>query len=226
MDELEFKVFNGLHYEEPYIVDLTVEHSQYYLTTDYYLTVAYKNMQATTKQAVSNEMEASVDPALLAVHVLERLVKDIGEHLHLTASQMHKLYDECMYQFAPKNTNTTSYTSYVHAHYVFDVDSESFTEQVKSTYAQFKANNDNSIIVKSRELPGVDSYVPPGCDCSFVYSDIHPNKVHLWKHIQHLNDQHRWSREKIADWLDGLADEGIINIDFEPWEEDKENDNE
>jgi len=42
--------------------------------------------------------------------------------------------------------------------------------------------------------------------------------------IFHLNDIEDWSRESIADWLDELHDQGIINIELEPWEEDTNDD--
>lgn len=78
-----------------------------------------------------------------------------------------------------------------------------------------------SISEVSKELPGMD-YAPSffermsiGCNCSpFRTSQS------LWGFIQHLNDNHRFSREKIADWLDALHDSGKINLEFEPWKEE------
>ena len=34
----------------------------------------------------------------------------------------------------------------------------------------------------------------------------------LTKIIIHLNDRHRWSREKIADWLDEIHDKGLVDL--------------
>lgn len=39
-----------------------------------------------------------------------------------------------------------------------------------------------------------------GCPCCKAI----PNKASIYSIIIHLNDSHRWSREKIADWLDAL----------------------
>lgn len=39
----------------------------------------------------------------------------------------------------------------------------------------------------------------PGKDCKAQYTDID-----LYRLIQHLNDDHAWTRETIADWLDTL----------------------
>lgn len=36
----------------------------------------------------------------------------------------------------------------------------------------------------------------------------------LWEAIQHLNDDHLWTREAIADWLDGLHGKGGIDLSF------------
>lgn len=61
----------------------------------------------------------------------------------------------------------------------------------------------------SKQLPGVDAIVTcPAC----TVQDSPPWEKKLWYVIQHLNDQHRWSRESIADWLDALPEE--IDITF------------
>lgn len=56
-------------------------------------------------------------------------------------------------------------------------------------------------------LPGM--YTPVDLPCSCPVFD-----VNLSFAIMHINDFHNWTREQIADWLDELADEGTINIDF------------
>lgn len=61
----------------------------------------------------------------------------------------------------------------------------------------------------SKQLPGVDAVVEcPAC----TVKDSPPWEKKLWYIIQHLNDQHRWSREAIADFLDELPEE--IDITF------------
>jgi hypothetical protein len=40
--------------------------------------------------------------------------------------------------------------------------------------------------------------VSAACDC--VRPSVHPSTV--WYVTEHLNDFHRWTREKIADWLE------------------------
>jgi hypothetical protein len=57
-------------------------------------------------------------------------------------------------------------------------------------------------------IPGANSYVRQPCTCPIVSSNV------LWSLVQHLNDSHhpdgvplggdKWSRERIADWLEGL----------------------
>jgi hypothetical protein len=63
----------------------------------------------------------------------------------------------------------------------------------------------------ARELPGMNQqvYCPVSCDVSWTLVTSS-----LKSTIIHLNDYHRWSRDDIADWLDELADAGIIDIDF------------
>jgi hypothetical protein len=44
-----------------------------------------------------------------------------------------------------------------------------------------------------------------------------PSEVHnLYRLIQHLNDEHQWTREKIADWLDTLD----VDLTFKMKEEE------
>lgn len=72
----------------------------------------------------------------------------------------------------------------------------------------------------SKELPGITTLVKSPCDCKRKYDHFT-----LWSLIQHLNDEHKeWTREKIADWLDELHDSGKVNIEFEPWKEEDEQD--
>lgn len=73
----------------------------------------------------------------------------------------------------------------------------------------------NTVSNQSRLLPGVNSKVDAPCECEGL------GKSSLWGLIQHLNDDHdEWAREKIADWLDELHDNGEINIEFQPWGEE------
>lgn len=64
---------------------------------------------------------------------------------------------------------------------------------------------DDNVSILAKSLPGMEQQIMcPRCD--FGNSMYHI--------VQHLNDHHKWSRDKIADWLDDLADRGMINIDF------------
>ena len=68
------------------------------------------------------------------------------------------------------------------------------------------------------DLPGVETQMPYWC----IYDDCNrhnfsPGKVGtttLAPMIMHLNDHHKLSREEIADWLDKLHDEGVIDMEF------------
>ncbi len=60
----------------------------------------------------------------------------------------------------------------------------------------------------SESLPGIlYTFVKFPCGCR---TDV----ANLKTIIIHLNDKDKWPREKIADWLDDLADRGIVDIDF------------
>lgn len=69
----------------------------------------------------------------------------------------------------------------------------------------------------SKKLPGMNYICSSPCSCSYTKGGFR-----LWNTIQHLNDKHaEWTRERIADWLDELADTGKVNLDFDPWKEDQ-----
>ena len=77
-------------------------------------------------------------------------------------------------------------------------------------------NNYDSIVAKkARSLPAINERVDLPCQCKTGV------KQHLESVVIHLNDYHQWTREKIADWIDELHDNGIINAEFDPWEEDQ-----
>lgn len=78
-------------------------------------------------------------------------------------------------------------------------------------------NNSDSIIAKkARNLPAINERVYLPCQCKTGV------KQHLESVVIHLNDYHQWTREKIADWIDELHDNGVINAEFDPWIEDQE----
>lgn len=61
-------------------------------------------------------------------------------------------------------------------------------------------------------LPGMDSYTfCPAC----AEKDGDTSELQLYTLIQHVNDYHDWSRAQIADWLDKLNDDGIIDMSFD-----------
>lgn len=71
--------------------------------------------------------------------------------------------------------------------------------------------------VAFEQLPAMDKLVKMPCACGV-------GKSTLYSVIQHLNDVDKWSRERIADWIDRLHDAGIINAEFKPWGDDSEPD--
>ena len=43
----------------------------------------------------------------------------------------------------------------------------------------------------------------------WLNSVCRPPPATLWTVVTHLNDYHRWSRERIADWVEGLGESGL-----------------
>jgi hypothetical protein len=77
----------------------------------------------------------------------------------------------------------------------------SFTPQPESEFSKH-----------SKQLPGVQALVEcPVKDCR---QERQLRKSSLWGLIQHVNDYHKWDRNQMADWLDKLYDDGVVDIAF------------
>lgn len=81
-------------------------------------------------------------------------------------------------------------------------------------------NDSNLAKILSYALPGMTARVEMPAECLSEHGSKY--KV-LRSAVMHLNDSHKWSREKIADWLDELHDSGAVNLEFQPWEEGETN---
>lgn len=82
----------------------------------------------------------------------------------------------------------------------------SYHEMIKHLFAPSPEERLNRELAEaSSQLPGAGQWAR--CpDCRAIAG--------LHSVIAHLNDDHKWDRNRIADWLDELADAGRINIDF------------
>jgi hypothetical protein len=81
-----------------------------------------------------------------------------------------------------------------------------------------KAQGINGVPVNevANKLPGMNTKVDcPNDNCFDSITKETYYSARLYGMIQHLNDHHKWTREKIADWLDELHDAGTINIEFD-----------
>lgn len=81
---------------------------------------------------------------------------------------------------------------------------------------KFYLDGDTARPPEVRKLPGMHERVT--CPVDICVTE-HYTETTLYTLVQHLNDTHNWTRERIADWLDEQADAGKINIDFQPWSE-------
>lgn len=79
------------------------------------------------------------------------------------------------------------------------------TEAINESLNEYLDNIEVEWAKKARRLPHMDDNV------------VHPELgVHapLYVVIQNLNDEYHWSRDKIADWLDGLHERGAVDLSF------------
>lgn len=72
--------------------------------------------------------------------------------------------------------------------------------------AKFKESETDQLASVASQLPGVQAVVSYPCYC-----DI---EATVYRVIMHLNDREKWSREKIADWLDELQDKQGYDFTF------------
>lgn len=135
-------------------------------------------------------------------------------------------------KFAFRFMQNFSVEEYLSFQYLFE---EGFTKNIKEYslynivpvdkkpnifYDKFMHTSENQFENASYNLPGVN-YVTT---CP-AYNSEEPQKGcvgtsdTLRHNIIHLNDLHKWTREKIADWLDDLHDSGQVNLEFSPWKE-------
>jgi hypothetical protein len=64
---------------------------------------------------------------------------------------------------------------------------------------------------KSESLPGADLITQCPIPDPWKRCD---RRRSLHKIVIHLNDTHKWTRDQIADWLDGLYDQGMTDLAF------------
>ena len=68
----------------------------------------------------------------------------------------------------------------------------------------------------STSLPGIKTAVNLPCQPCKIYASYPPISLHTA--IMHLNDDHKWTREAIADWVDTIPD---LMQDFTPIQPDR-----
>lgn len=65
----------------------------------------------------------------------------------------------------------------------------------------------NKLMDKAFALPGMMQKPPPCPVCKVQWTQLAGT-------VMHLNDNHKWTREKIAYWMQDMHDEGVIDISF------------
>lgn len=73
-------------------------------------------------------------------------------------------------------------------------------------------NHAHELSVASKSLPGIMEEVKIPCSCYNGDEEGNEIKAPIRNIIMHLNDQHKWPREEIADWLETLD----VDLTFKP----------
>ncbi len=77
-----------------------------------------------------------------------------------------------------------------------------------TVYMSTIGGDESGISLAAGKLPGIYTRVKIPCDCGWKY------EVSIKECVIHLNDTHHWDRNKVANWLDRLHDDGMIDIEF------------
>lgn len=105
----------------------------------------------------------------------------------------------------------------------FYLEPQSGPIKMTSSKPVLKPKPESEAALISQRLPGVKQMILPPCGCWRDGLELNKNgmpilepgvKKEVWSLVQHLNDKHKWTRERIADWLDDAHDAGLINIEF------------
>lgn len=80
-------------------------------------------------------------------------------------------------------------------------------QSIYSAAQHAEATESAKLMTKALALPGMNQKPPPCPQC-------HQKHAFLASMVMHLNDKHRWTRERIANWLQDQHDEGVIDISF------------
>lgn len=85
---------------------------------------------------------------------------------------------------------------------------EKTNKNLNAAFGKKKTTGSNDFSMAAKNLPGVDEIVKecPGCKENGLGESGYDN-TRLYNLIMHLNDSHKWSREKIADWIESYFDE-------------------
>jgi hypothetical protein len=143
-------------------------------------------------------------PSHLPPDIVEQVRKDIAKPIAAATG----IKDEGYKIPVPNSWKDVGYTS----EYGFDFG------PIKKT----PPSEANVLAQKAIDLPGVKEKVEYPCihGPSGRYNEkgetirVPFTRREIFVIIQHLNDECNWSREKIADWLDELHDNGEVNIEF------------
>jgi hypothetical protein len=159
--------------------------------------IIYLNGQATTvKYTLSEEILKQAETEsfeFIKANIAGKLAQELAFKHPLNQSQEHYVYSELLAMFS----NGSPAEKYAHTY--------AGTDQFSTLASKLPAVDQ---MVKHPSLGDPLSYVGKLLKCK------DNREMPLQAMVIHLNDHHKWTRERIADWIDDLHDSGIIDAEF------------
>jgi hypothetical protein len=215
--------------EVPDIKCVTAIHSPHNNQTRYVVDYYYKGLSRSSSVYCADEVMYSFDASEHFDYIHDLIYRSIGNEVKLddnawkpwhghSAKQLGSyagMPDKIIY--ANTSANLSSGTHAIGG--AIDV----YSYGNKPAKPVIPKINGKPISLVADELPCMNQTVPhpPQILSKSICENINgePLSDKLKSMVIHLNDTHRWTREQIADWIDELHDNGLINAEFEPWED-------
>lgn len=138
-----------------------------------------------------------------------------GMSLKFPSGEVHKsgFKESLITNFSNRYKNELKWSQYVKELFQIELryllNKSNISEQiVEMPFTIYNTTIHNiSIDSKANKLPAMDTRVDYPCDCNGGQQTV-------YRMVQHLNDYEKWTRDRIADWIDRMHDAGIIDAEF------------
>lgn len=165
-----------------------------------------------------------VDSVVIKINIYEHVAvgydKDLYSYEYVPFDSIKLIYSVAYFDVITNNLIKNDALKYIDAH--FHCHSKKNREDIiKKTKAMFRAQGSKDLrpsmqaglAVVFRETTARNSFRLPGAMQSVIHPETGETDT-VRSTVINLNDEYEWSREQIADWLDKIHDEGMVDLAF------------